>query len=207
MTWVKICGINDPVAFDTAIEMEADWLGFVFFPPSPRFVTADIAATLSARHPNGPLRVGLFVEPTVAMIADVLGVVKLDVLQIYGAVDQLTAIKARFRLPIWRAVGVSSALDLPMEALGADRLLVEAKAPSGATRPGGNAALFDWAILSGWTPCVPWILAGGLTPLNVAAAIRITGAKAVDVSSGVESSKGVKSAALIRKFVDAARAA
>ena len=207
MTQVKICGINDPVAFDTAVAAGADWIGFVFFPPSPRYVTAEAAASLSARLRGGPPRVGLFVEPTEASIADVLRVMPLDILQIYGSLDQLPAIRARFGLPIWRAVGVSGSSDLPAEALGADLLLLEAKPPAGSNRPGGNAASFDWTVLRGWTAPAPWMLAGGLTPENVATAIRQTGAMSVDVSSGVESSKGVKDPARIRAFIAAAKGA
>jgi phosphoribosylanthranilate isomerase len=205
MTQVKICGINDPVAFDTAVEAGADWVGFVFFPPSPRYVTPEIAAALSARTAGGPPRVGLFVRPDIAAIARVLDVVRLDALQIYDAQDDLLAIRARFGLPVWRAVGVVGPADLPPDSGGADRLLLEAKPPAGADRPGGNATTFDWRILRDWTAAAPWMLAGGLTPDNVAAAIRETGAEAVDVSSGVESSKGVKDPALIRAFIAAAK--
>jgi phosphoribosylanthranilate isomerase len=207
MTRVKICGINDPVAFDTAIEAGADWVGFVFFPPSPRYVTPDTAAALSGRISGGPPRVGLFVDPTVAAITRVLDTTKLDVLQVYGALDHLDAIKAQFQLPIWRAVGITSAADLPISLFGADRLLLEAKPPAGANRPGGNATTFDWKVLQGWSAPAPWILAGGLTPDNVAIAIRQTGADAVDVSSGVESSRGTKDATLIRAFIAAAKGA
>lgn len=205
MTKVKICGINDPAAFDTAVEAGADWVGFVFFPPSPRYVTPEIAAGLSARLRGGPPRVGLFVEPTLAAIAAVLDIVKLDILQIYGALDDLPTIRARFGLPVWRATGIGSAADLPTSLLGADRLLLEAKPPAGADRPGGNATTFDWSMLRGWAAPAPWILAGGLTPDNVATAIRETGSGAVDVSSGVEVRKGIKDAALIRSFVAAAK--
>jgi phosphoribosylanthranilate isomerase len=207
MTLAKICGINSPVAFDTAVEAGADWLGFVFFPPSPRFVTPEKAAALSDRTAGGPSRVGLFVDPTEAMIASVLKTVKLDILQVYGAADRLEAIKDRFGLPIWRAIGINSAADLPTAGLPADRLLLEAKPPSGADRPGGNATTFDWSVLRGWTAPAPWVLAGGLTPANVATAVRDTGAKAVDVSSGVESRKGVKDPALIRAFIANAKRA
>ena len=114
--------------------------------------------------PGGPLRVGLFVEPTPAMIARVLDIVKLDILQIYRAVEALDVIKDRFGLPIWRPIGINSAADLPTEALGAERFLLEAKPPAGANRPGGNATTFDWSVLRGWTAPAPWVLAGGLTP-------------------------------------------
>ena len=206
MTRVKICGINDPVALDTAVGAGADWVGFVFFPPSPRYVTPQTAAALTQHLQGGPPRVGLFVEPTLAAIAEVLAQVKLDVLQIYGAADLFPAIEAAFGLPLWRAVGVGTPADLPASPLGADRLLIEAKAPAGATRPGGNATRFDWTMLQDWKPPAPWMLAGGLTPDNVADAIRQTGADAVDVSSGVESSKGVKDPALIEAFIEAAKA-
>jgi phosphoribosylanthranilate isomerase len=207
MTQVKICGINDAAGFDAAVEAGADWLGFVFFASSPRSVTPETAASLSVRHPGGPLRVGLFVEPTVAAIGTVLAGVRLDALQIYGAVDALPAIKAAFGLPIWRAIGISGPFDLPPTLYPADRLVLEAKAPAGASRPGGNAMTFDWSVLSDWTVPGPWMLAGGLTPETVVAAIRQTGAPAVDVSSGVERSKGVKDPALIHAFVAAAKGA
>lgn len=207
MTQVKICGINDPSGFDAAVEAGADWLGFVFFPPSPRYVTPETAAALSARMAGGPPRVGLFVEPTVEAIARVLACVRLDALQIYGAADALAAIRAAFGLPVWRAIGISGPSDLPSAVNPADRLVLEAKAPAGASRPGGNATTFDWSVLGGWTAPGPWMLAGGLTPETVATAIRQTAAPAVDVSSGVERSKGVKDPALIRAFVAAAKGA
>jgi phosphoribosylanthranilate isomerase len=202
-TRVKICGINAPDAFDSAIGAGADWIGFNFFPASPRYVTPQKAAALSARSPGGPLRVGLFVEPTPGMIAATLDIVRLDVLQLYGVAD-LSAM-TRFGPLIWRAIGVATAGDLPTVACGADALVVEAKPPPGASRPGGNAMRFDWSLLRGWTAPLPWILAGGLTATNVAEAIRISRAEAVDVSSGVEAKPGVKDPALIRAFIAAAR--
>ncbi len=201
---VKICGINDAVAFDTAIAAGANWVGFAFFPPSPRYVTPAAAAALSSRSPGRTRRVGLFVDPTPEAIAATLDVVRLDILQVYGAPD-LPALRARFGLPIWHAVGVTTAADLPVACDGADMLVMEAKPPPGATRPGGNALRFDWSLLRGWTAPVPWILAGGLTVDNVAEAIRATGALAVDVSSGVERTRGIKDPALIRAFIDNAR--
>ena len=202
---VKICGINDAAAFDAAVSAGADWVGFNFFPPSPRHVTPAHAAELSARSPGGPARVGLFVDPTPEAIAATLDAVRLDMLQLYGALD-LAALRVRLGLPIWRPVGVATAADLPVVAGGADRLLVEAKPPIDATRPGGNAVQFDWSLLRGWRAPGPWILAGGLTADNVAEAVRITGASAVDVSSGVECMPGVKDPALIRAFIANARA-
>jgi phosphoribosylanthranilate isomerase len=107
---------------------------------------------------------------------------------------------------VWHPVGIATAANLPSSSSGADALLLEAKPPPDATRPGGNAARFDWSLLRGWNPPAPWILAGGLTPANVAEAIRVTGATAVDVSSGVENMRGVKDPALIRAFIANARA-
>jgi phosphoribosylanthranilate isomerase len=197
---VKICGLNSEAAFDAAVQAGADWVGFVFFPPSPRYVSPARAAALSARIQGGPARVGLFVQPTEAAIAEVLASVRLDVIQVYGAVDP-AALRRRFGVQVWRAVGVSTAADLPREMGGADALLLDARPPPNATRPGGNALPFDWAIMRGWTAPGPWLLAGGLTVENVAEAVRIAQAPAVDVSSGVESAPGVKDPALIRAFV------
>ena len=203
---VKICGINDPDAFDAAIAAGADWVGFNFFPPSPRYITPSQAATLSARSPGGPPRVGLFVDATPEAITAVLDTVRLDALQLYGAVD-LPALHDRFGLPLWRPVGIASAADVPAVSGGADVLLLEAQPPPKATRPGGNATTFDWSLLRGWIAPAPWILAGGLTPENIAEAICASGAPAVDVSSGVESRRGIKDPALIRAFIANARAA
>jgi phosphoribosylanthranilate isomerase len=203
-TKVKICGVNAPASLDAAVEAGADWVGFNFFPPSPRHVAPAQAAALSARSPGGPLRVGLFVDPTHEVIAATLDLVRLDILQIYGDLD-LPTLHARFGLPIWQAVGVATAGDLPVASHRADMLVMEAKPPPEATRPGGNAVRFDWSLLNGWTAPAPWILAGGLTVENVAEAIRISGAHAVDVSSGVERTRGVKDPALIRAFIANAR--
>ncbi|HUZ64736.1 MAG TPA: phosphoribosylanthranilate isomerase [Acetobacteraceae bacterium] len=205
MAHAKICGINDPAAFDAAVTAGASHVGFVFFPPSPRFVTPAVAASLSVRHPGGPPRVGLFVNPTEAEIAAALAALPLDVLQIYASADAVRAMRARFGVKVWQAVGVAAPDDLPADASGIDGLLIEAKAPPGATRPGGNARPFDWSVLAGWRAPAPWVLAGGLTPENVAAAVRMTGAETVDVSSGVERAPGVKDPALIRAFIAAAR--
>ena len=203
---VKICGIKDPVAFDTAVQAGADWIGFVFFPASPRFVSPARAAELSARSKAGPPRVGLFVDPTLVDIAAALREIRLDVLQLYGAQGEISAVRARFGLPVWRAKGIAAATDLPADTGDADAWLLEAKPPADATRPGGNAVSFDWSILRGWTPPGPWLLAGGLRPDNVAEALRVTGAPAVDVSSGVERTRGVKDPDLIRAFIRNAKA-
>ena len=205
MIRVKICGINDAAAIDAAVEGGADWIGFNFFPPSPRYVTPSRARELAARHKDAPPRVGLFVNPSAAEIAKVLAEVELDILQIYGADADLPAPRQRFGRPIWRPVGVAAAADLPVGLGGADTLLLEAKPPPDATRPGGNAVRFDWTLTAGWRSPGPWVLAGGLDPDNVAEAISLSGADAVDVSSGVERAKGIKDPGLIHAFIRNAR--
>jgi phosphoribosylanthranilate isomerase len=217
---VKICGVNSAEALNAAAEAGADWVGFVFFPGSPRYVTPAAAAALSGRLQGGPLRVGLFVEaPGVApegvaagrkasgdrAIAEALAELRLDVLQVYAGPARIAEIAAKFRVPVWRCAGVASRGDLPDRVAPAAALLVEPRAALDAARPGGLGQALDWSLLRGWAPDYDWVLAGGLTPMNVAAAIAATGALAVDVSSGVESAPGVKSAAEIRKFVKAAR--
>ncbi len=205
MIRVKICGVNDSTAFDAAVAAGADWIGFVFFPPSPRALTPDAAAVLSGRHAAGPARVGLFVDPGDAEVAAVLAAVRLDALQLYVEPARAAVVREKFGVPVWRAVGVARAADLPVAAEGADGFVIEPKPPAEATRPGGNAIPLDWSLPAGWQAPAPWLLAGGLTPGNVAGAIRASGALAVDVSSGVERSRGVKDPALIRAFVAAAR--
>ena len=201
---VKICGINSAASFDAVVEAGADFLGFVFFPPSPRFVRPAQAAELSARHSGGPKRVGLFVKPAAADIAAVLSEVKLDILQIHASPAEAAALQVQFGLPLWRSVGISSPADFP-EAEQVAGYVAEAKPPRGATRPGGNAVLADWGLLARWRPETFWLLAGGLRPDNVAAALSITGASGADVSSGVETAPGEKSPALIKAFVEAVR--
>lgn len=201
MTLVKICGVNSPEAFDAVVEAEADYLGFVFFQHSPRFVTGPQAAALATRHTGGPKQVGLFVEPTAADVQAVLDTVPLDALQVFGSIALCQQLRAAFGLPVWRAIGVAEKTDLPTDGQGLDGFLIESKAPAGATRPGGNAKAMDWRLLEGWNAPAPWLLAGGLNAGNVADAIRLTTAPGVDVSSGVETAPGVKSAALIREFI------
>jgi len=204
---VKICGVNSEAAFDAVVAAGADYLAFNFFLASPRFVTPARAAALSARHTGGPLRVGLFVEPPADEVAAALATVRLDVLQVHASLAAIAALRARFGLPVWRALGVAAAEDLPGADEPVDGYVVEAKPPPGATRPGGNAVLADWNLLGGWKTSKFWLLAGGLTPANVAAALRATNAPGADVSSGVETAPGVKSPALIDAFVRQARGA
>ncbi|MBO1325272.1 phosphoribosylanthranilate isomerase [Acetobacter sp. TBRC 12305] len=204
---VKICGLTEPAGFDACVEHGADWVGFVFFQRSPRFVTPAQAGLLSARTKGGPGRVGLFVQPDEQAIADTLRHVALDVLQVYGVDDQQAhAIAQRFGLPVWLSRPVATRADLPVTTL-AQRVLVEPRPPASATRPGGNAQQLDWALLAGWQPDFRWMLAGGLTPQNVATAIGQTGAPAVDTSSGVESAPGIKDGSAIAAFIRNARAA
>jgi phosphoribosylanthranilate isomerase len=200
-TAVKICGVNSPAAFDAVVEAGADYLGFVFFERSPRFLTPVQAAALAARHPGGPKRVGLFVEPDDAAILAVLDAVHLDVLQLYASVERCRDIQTRFGLPVWRAIGVTDRAELPQDGQGFSGFIIEAKPPAGATRPGGNATAMNWGLLRGWQAPGFWLLGGGLNPGNVAEAIRQSGAPAVDVSSGVETGPGEKSATLIRAFI------
>jgi len=198
---IKICGVTTPDAFDAVVEAGADYVGLNFFPPSPRAITAAAAAALSGRHAGGPARVGLFVEPELAAIEAVLAHVRLDYLQIYAGDAAIRAIRARFGLPVWQGLGVATSADLPGESAAADGFVIEAKPPPDATRPGGNALRADWGLLGGWHTSAFWLLAGGLTPANVAAAIAQSKAAGVDVSSGVETAPGVKSPELIKKFV------
>ncbi|MGH7056280.1 MAG: phosphoribosylanthranilate isomerase [Acetobacteraceae bacterium] len=201
---VKVCGITDEAGFDAAITAGADWIGFVFFPPSPRFVTPERAAAIASRNIGGPPRVGLFVDPSDDAIAASLDALTLDILQIYAPAPRVASLRRRFGRPVWRPVGVAQPADLPQNAEGCDALLIEARPPAEATRPGGNARRFDWSILAGWKAPAPWLLGGGLNPGNVAAAIAASGAPAVDVSSGVERRPGRKDPALIGAFVRAA---
>lgn len=208
---VKICGISTPESLVSVLSAGADAVGFVFFPPSPRFVSPERAAALAARAPH-IRRVGVFVDPDDALLEAAISAGRLDVVQIQGseAPARIAAIRARFGTEIWKAVGVKSEADVAAAergAAGADALLLDAKAPEGADLPGGNGLRFDWRILAARRPAMPWILAGGLAPENVAEAIRLTGAPFVDVSSGVEDAPGVKNLAKIAAFVEAARRA
>jgi phosphoribosylanthranilate isomerase len=207
---VKICGLAEPAGVAAALAAGADALGFVFFARSPRCVTPRQAAALSAPAAGRARRVGLFVDAPDEEIAAVLVACPLDALQLHGAETpaRVAALRARFGLPVVKALGIGAAEDLAaarVHAEVADALLLDARPPPGADRPGGHAAAFDWSLVAGLRVRVPWLLAGGLTPANVAEAIRATGAPGVDVSSGVEASPGVKDPAKVAGFVAAAR--
>ncbi|WP_212524798.1 phosphoribosylanthranilate isomerase [Actibacterium sp. MT2.3-13A] len=209
---VKICGLRDAASIAAAVAAGAAYVGFVFFPKSPRAVTPDEARALAAEVPPGVAKVALVVDADDATLDGIVGEVPLDMLQLHGSETpaRVAEIRARYGLPVMKAVGIAEEADLPKLAeFGrvADQILVDAKPPKGAALPGGNAIAFDWRLIANRRWPVPWMLAGGLTPENVALAIRMTGAKQVDVSSGVESAPGVKDADLIRAFIAAARRA
>ncbi|WP_022707349.1 phosphoribosylanthranilate isomerase [Paracoccus zeaxanthinifaciens] len=210
MADVKICGLRDKAQLAAAIETGARYVGFVFFPKSPRAVTPDEAAQLVTEVPVGVARVGLFVNPDDALLTEVLDKAPLDIIQLHGkeSPERVSEVRALTGLPVMKAIGVSGPDDLGQlteYGLVADMLLVDAKAPKDAVLPGGNGLAFDWRLLVGRRWLRPWMLAGGLTPDNVAEAVRLTGAPVVDVSSGVESAPGVKDPDRIRDFIDAAR--
>jgi phosphoribosylanthranilate isomerase len=206
----KICGVNTPAALDAAVAGGARWVGFVFYPRSPRHVTFAQAADLAAQLSKSVIAVGLVVDADDAMLQELTAAVPLRLLQLHGAEtpERVAAIRARTGIPVMKAIKVAAPADLgtvPAYATVADRILFDAKAPAGLL-PGGNALSFDWTILAGRTwPC-PWMLSGGLTPENVAEAVRTTGATAVDVSSGVESAPGRKDPARIAAFLRAVAA-
>ena len=208
---IKICGINSPDALDAALAAHADFIGLVFFAKSPRHLDPAQAAALAARAAGRVTVVGLMVDPTPDYLAQVLSTVALDVIQMHGreTPEQVAATAARHGVPVWKALGVKARADLAAAdrfAGAAARVLFDAKPPEGADLPGGNGLRIDWAVLKGVRPALPWMLAGGLDPDNVAEAIAITGAPAVDVSSGVESAPGVKDPARIHAFCQAVRA-
>jgi len=209
---VKICGLRTPSDVAAAAAAGARYAGFVFFARSPRHVSLAEARAAALAAPAGVAKVGLTVDASDDALEAILREVPLDLLQLHGheSPERVAAVRARFGLPVMKAVGVAEAGDLAaLEAHGrvADMLLVDAKAPAGATLPGGNGLAFDWRLIAGRRWPVPWMLAGGLTPGNVAEAVRLTGARLVDVSSGVESAPGVKDSARITRFLQAAGAA
>jgi phosphoribosylanthranilate isomerase len=208
-TAVKICGLRDSANIRAAAQAGARYVGFVFFPKSPRHIEFRDAAALATTVPMGICKVALTVNADDAMLDALTQAVPLDMLQLHGSEspERVAQVKARYGLPVMKAIGVAERADLAqldLYAGVADQLLVDAKPPKGADLPGGNGLAFDWQLLAGRVWRSPWMLAGGLTPDNVAEAIKRTGARQVDVSSGVEREVGVKDPDLIRALIQAA---
>lgn len=207
MTRVKICGLKDPDLVRFCAAEGADWIGFVFVEASPRYVTPEAAETLLLGVGRS-VPVALLANADDALIDRVIAT-GIRVLQLHGqeTPERVADIRARTGCEVWKAFGVETAEDLTGAGAytAADRLLIDAKPPKEADRTGGHGIAFDWSILKGWTAPKPWILAGGLTPENVAEAIAATGAPAVDVSSGVERLRGLKDKELVRAFLRAAK--
>lgn len=203
---IKMCGLRTASDIDAAVEAGAAYVGFVFFAKSPRNVSITEAAVLAAAVPAGLAKVALVVNPEDAFLDALLAAVPIDMLQLHGAESpsRVTEIKTRSGLPVMKALGVATQADLAaIDAYSevADQLLIDAKPAAAGDLPGGNGLSFDWRLLAGrkyWTR--PWMLAGGLTPDNVAEAVRLTGARQVDLSSALESAPGVKDPARIAAF-------
>ncbi|MEE4452607.1 phosphoribosylanthranilate isomerase [Novosphingobium resinovorum] len=207
---IKICGISTGDALEAAVRARADHIGLVFFAKSPRAVSPAQATQLSQRAAGRIGRVGLFVDADDALLGDAVGAAQLDALQLHGSEtpERAAQLRARFGIPVWKALSVATASDVARAnayAGAADLILFDAKTPRGAL-PGGMGLSFDWGLVAGWKGPLPWGLAGGLDPANVAEAIRLTGAPLVDTSSGVESAPGVKDETRIAAFCAAVRA-
>ncbi|MFN3280521.1 MAG: phosphoribosylanthranilate isomerase [Tabrizicola sp.] len=207
---VKICGLKSPADVAATAAAAAAYAGFNFFPRSPRHVTPEQARALALVVPDGLCKVALVVDADDATLDAIVAQVPLDMLQLHGheTPARVAEVKARYGLPVMKVIGVAEEADLAGlldYQLVADQILVDAKAPKGAVLPGGNGLTFDWRLLVGRKWLKPWMLAGGLTPENVGQAIQRTGARQVDVASGVESAPGVKDAGLIAAFVQAAQ--
>ena len=206
----KICGLRSASDVLAVAEAGAAYVGLVFFERSPRNLTIDAARAMALEAPVGLAKVALLVDPDDAALDAVTAAVPLDMLQLHGTEtpERVAAIRERTGLPVMKAVGLRDVSDLAAldaHATVADQLLVDAKPPEGAALPGGNGVGFDWRLIAGRDWSVPWMLAGGLTPENVAEAIRLTGARQVDVSSGVETALGVKDPERIAAFCAAVR--
>lgn len=209
-TRVKICGLKEAEHVKVAAEAGASYVGFVFFEKSPRNVTLDQARALALEAPIGVAKVALTVNVDNAFLDQLTQDVPLDMLQLHGkeTPERVAEIKARYGLPVMKAIGIATQEDTKqIDIYGevADQLLVDAKAPKDADLPGGNGLSFDWELVKRKFWPKPWMLAGGLTPENAALAVQMTGAKQLDVSSGVESAPGVKDPDLIRAFLEAAQ--
>jgi phosphoribosylanthranilate isomerase len=208
---VKICGLSTRETLDVALDAGADMVGFVFFPPSPRHLSLETARDLGRQARGRAVKVALTVDADDVTLGNIVETLQPDILQLHGkeTVARLRDIRQTFGLQVMKAIAVETAADLaplPGYATIADRILFDARAPSGATRPGGLGAVFDWHVLENLDLKLPFMVSGGLNAENVAQAIRVTRAGGVDVSSGVEGAPGVKDPELIRAFIRAARA-
>lgn len=207
---IKMCGLTRLEDVTAAAEAGANYIGFVFFRHSRRHLDIAAAAALAHATPKGIKRVALTVDAGDAELDALTSAVPLDMLQLHGSetAARVAEIKARYGLKVMKAIGIAEASDLALidvYAGVADQLLIDAKPPKGAAQPGGNALAFDWSLIAGRRWLLPWMLAGGLTPENAAEAIQRTGARQLDVSSGIETAPGIKDAALMRAFAEAAR--
>ncbi len=207
---IKICGVTTREALDATIRAQASHVGFNFFPPSPRFLKFADAPALAAQAAGRILRVGVFVDADDSFIADAVAAASLDAIQLHGKEDpaRAAALRTRFGKPVWKVISVAGPGDVAKAAAYtgvADFILFDAKTPKGAALPGGLGLAFDWDLLKAYKGPLPWGLAGGLAPANVADAVRGTGTAMVDVSSGVESAPGVKDETRIRTFCFNAR--
>lgn len=206
---VKICGLRTLADVDAVARAGAAYCGLVFFAKSPRHLTIAAARELALAAPLGLAKVALTVNADDATLDAITEAMPLDMLQLHGheSPDRVAEVRARYGLPVMKAVGVADEGDLAAVfdySLVADQILIDAKPPKDAVLPGGNGLAFDWRLVAQRRWLRPWMLAGGLTPENVAEAIRLTNARQVDVSSGVESAPGVKDPAKIHAFVKAA---
>lgn len=206
---VKICGLTSADAVKQAAQAGASYLGFCFYPPSPRAIRIEDAADIISAAPVGVMKVALVVDPDDDML-DQLMALPIDMIQLHGSEtpERVAMVKNRTGLPVMKAVGIRDANDVPainQYASVADQLLIDAKPPKNAELPGGNGVRFDWTLIANRRWAVPWMLAGGLTPDNVAEGLRLTGARQVDVASGVESAPGVKDPDRMNAFVSAAQ--
>ncbi len=210
MVAVKICGLNTADSVTAAVQAGARYLGFNFFQKSPRYVNISQARKLALLVPPEICKVALSVDPTDEFLDAIMADVPIDMLQLHGheTPERVLEIKKRYGLPVMKVVGVADARDLAAidrYMRVSDQILVDAKPPKDAELPGGNGISFDWRLIAGRRWACPWMLAGGLAPQNVAEAVRLTGARQVDVSSGVEAAPGVKDNDRIAAFIAAAQ--
>jgi len=207
-TEIKICGLSGEEGIDAALEAGADFVGLLMFPASPRNVPIQRAAALAKRARGKARIVAVTVDADDTLIEAIAEKLRPDLIQLHGGETpaRVSAIRAASGISVMKVFGVATLNDLSAYAdYSADRLLLDAKPPKDATRPGGHGVAFDWTVLTGFSPSVPWFLSGGLDPNNVAVALRATHAPGVDVSSGVEHAPGQKDPGKIRAFVRAVR--